>query len=222
MTSIHVRTKKTAVTPEHARYLTEQLTYYWALMEKRSAQVRHLGPDLAPIYERETEKWSASSTYPNVEPQFGDAKAKAEFTTKVDTICSMEPRTTEECCLVIFACWAGVQRIINQEIRFIPDNQHEQIMTNARQALMEQRSESDPASAMRAFQPQALAYFPQYPSAVSEISGGATAQDGGDLIGHRIRGDFYVVEEEDANGGHVAREVDSIAMYKILANRIPV
>ncbi|KAI0919543.1 hypothetical protein AcV5_001584 [Taiwanofungus camphoratus] len=219
MTSIHVRTKKTAVTPEHARYLTEQ---YWALMEKRSAQVRHLGPDLAPIYERETEKWSASSTYPNVEPQFGDAKAKAEFITKVDTICSMEPRTTEECCLVIFACWAGVQRIINQEIRFIPDNQHEQIMTNARQASMEQRSESDPASAMRAFQPQALAYFPQYPSAVSEISGGATAQDGGDLIGHRIRGDFYVVEEEDANGGHVAREVDSIAMYKILANRIPV
>jgi hypothetical protein len=101
MPYVYEKPKLVTPSPEHAKRLTDRLAYYWTRFEEQAIELRQSGDAYFPIYEREAEKWSASASYPNVEPPYGNKEKLTEHYAKVDAICEMVPDCDEQRVLLI-------------------------------------------------------------------------------------------------------------------------
>ncbi|KIL55308.1 hypothetical protein M378DRAFT_165213 [Amanita muscaria Koide BX008] len=109
--------------------LTEAMTKYYILSETCSQCIRTL-PNRSQLYDDALESWKTRSEF--YRPPRGDEAARAKFFSAVDQACKIKSRTPENCYLIIFACAAGIQIIIDQELLELSEPDHRYVMNESR------------------------------------------------------------------------------------------
>ncbi|KAF8350199.1 hypothetical protein F5887DRAFT_944253, partial [Amanita rubescens] len=199
--------------PEVLR-LTEALTKYYILIETCSQCVRIL-PNKSQLYKEAVGKWRRRSEF--YRPSRGDEAARERFFSAVDKACETESRAPENCYLIVFACSAAIQVIMDQDFPKLcePDRCH---ILNGSQQLSAERlnpnialASTSSSSAAARFPPHLVsAFFPatRPKQALGELidkqvsyrdpKNGKTRQcTVTDCITSHVRGTFYVITDSD-------------------------
>lgn len=127
------RTRVKSTNPEALR-LTEAMTKYYILIETCSQCVRTL-PNKSQLYKEAVEKWQRRSEY---RPSRGNEAARGRFFSAVDEACKTESRAPENCYLIIFACSAAIQVVVDQDLVKLCDPDRRHIMNESRRLSAEQ------------------------------------------------------------------------------------
>ncbi|KAF8336208.1 hypothetical protein F5887DRAFT_920869 [Amanita rubescens] len=114
--------------------LTEAMTKYYILSETCSQSIRTL-PNRSQLYNDALENWKTRSEFHR--PPRGDEAARAKFFSAVDQACKIKSRTPENCYLIIFACAAGIQIVIDQELLELSEPDHRYVMNESRRRSFE-------------------------------------------------------------------------------------
>ncbi|KAF8340894.1 hypothetical protein F5887DRAFT_978305 [Amanita rubescens] len=199
--------------PEALR-LTEAMTMYYILFETCSQCVRTL-PNKSQLYKEAAEKWQSRSEF--YRPSRGDEAARAKFFSAVDKACKTESRAPENCYLIIFACSAAIQIIIDQDLVKLCDLDRRHIMNESQRlsakqlmANMDLPPTSNSSAAARLPPHLASAFFPanRPKQAFEELVGKQVSyrdpKNGKtrectvmDHITSHLRGTYYVITDND-------------------------
>jgi len=108
--------------------LTQILTNYYILAEQTSEKVRHLGNKAEELYNAAVAKWENERLHI---PSPNDEEKRTEYFDWCNEICSKEPEGPEDCYRIIFATYAAIQVILDQDFLKIPEESRGKILGEA-------------------------------------------------------------------------------------------
>ena len=131
---------------QQIEHLTATLTRYFLLSEKASAQI--LVTEWLPSMRKRRKSGSPTLHIQTSNPPSEMSRRMP----RCDALYNMEPKTPDvyvcglltsqalltivpRCCLIIFACWTGVQVIQNHELAHMPESDMGKIMRGAHQRV---------------------------------------------------------------------------------------